>query len=148
MAHHVVQHQRLDLIAFHLAEEAAHVRELRSRIERALRIAPAGRSEVVVEDLVAIDHRALTSSRAKRVERDVRRDARSPRLQAAHPRERVARERRHDLLEGLLDEIVVIRAPLADDPEEGLVDDAEEPVVNLRRYVIVTSTDRFDQGLV
>jgi hypothetical protein len=60
----------------------------------------------------------------------------------------VARERRHDLLEGLLDEIVVIRAPLADDPEEGLVDDAEEPVVNLRRYVIVTSTDRFDQGLV
>jgi hypothetical protein len=60
----------------------------------------------------------------------------------------VTRERSDDLLEGLLDEIVVIGAALSDDPIEGLIDDAKKPIVDLRGYLVVAPPDCVDQGLV
>ena len=124
------------------------MRELCPRIERALRIAAVAGTEVVVRCLGSVDHGALPPLCAKRVQRDVGRNARSPRLEAAHPGEGVAGERSDDLLEGLLDEIVVIRSALSGHPKEGLVDDAVKPVVDLGGYLVVTPTDCFDQGFV
>src|SRR5204862_1129595 len=59
-----------------------------------------------------------------------------------------ARQRKNDLFEGLLDEIVVIMASVPDDPVKGTVHDFVQPIVDFRSYAVVGSLDGLDQRLV
>jgi hypothetical protein len=89
--------------------------------------------------LSLVEHGALAPTRAKCVETDMRGDTARPRPEAAQMGKRIPRQRKNDLFERLLDEVVVIRPPVSDDAMKRTVYDLEEAIVDLGSDSVVVT---------
>ena len=78
----------------------------------------------------------------------MRGDVARPRRKAASAGEAAARKRENDLLEGGLNQIVVVGLAPAEDAIERAIDHADEPVVETRRDFRISACDPFDERFV
>jgi len=145
---HVVQHQNLDLPRIHFSELLAHTNELRPRFQPATWIRTSKDIEIRVEALRSIHDGPFSPARAQSVQTDIGCDARRPRPQAASVRERSARQSKNYLLEGLLNEIVVIDATLPDDSIQSMIHRVDDTTGKLRRHVRVSTPNGRDDRFV